>query len=157
MATMEPIDETFFETASMQWSRSWDIPAPAADIWAELAADRPLHWCRALRIHWTSPRPFHVGTTREVKVLGLLHGKEHFFIWDEGRRYAFHFTSANLPLLKRFGEYYEVEPTGEQSCRFVWKLAADPSLPRPLAAGPLNLLMANLFHDTNRFLAKTYG
>jgi hypothetical protein len=63
----EPVDETFFDAAPQRLGETFEIPRPAADVWAELTADNPLSWCRILdRIEWTSPRPFGVGTTRTV-------------------------------------------------------------------------------------------
>lgn len=150
MPTLEPIDEAFFETAPVRFARSWEAPMPAAELWQELT-DRPLHWCRGLSIRWTSPQPFGVGTTRHVAVLGALQADEHFFLWEEGRRSAFFFTRANLPVFEQFGEYYEVEPAGETTCRFTWKLAARPTTigrPGNLANA---LLVRGLFRDTTRY------
>lgn len=153
---MSPVDETFFENAPVRFARTWEVDAPAEALWREMS-DRPLHWCRALRIRWTSPRPFSVGTTRHVGVLGLLQADEHFFLWEEGRRSAFYFTRANLPAFRRFAEYYEYEATGESTCRFTWKLAAEPTILGRLG-GPGNaLLVKSLFRDTDRFLATFRG
>src|SRR5262245_26979095 len=137
MPRLESFDEGFFTTAPHRWAQTWDVSAPAAGVWDELV-DRPLHWCRALRLRWTSQRPFGVGTTRDVTVLHTLRGVEQFFLWEEGRRSAFHFASANLPGLKRFGEYHEVAPTGEDTCRFTWKLAAEPATIGKVATPALN-------------------
>lgn len=153
VAALRPIDEAFFDAAPMRFARTWDVAVPAADLWRELT-DRPLHWCRGLSIHWTSPRPFGVGTTRHVGVLGILQADERFFLWEEGRRSAFHFTRTNLPLFEQFGEYYEVEPAGAQACRFTWRLAARPSsIGRP-GAPLMSALVASLFRDTARYLAR---
>jgi hypothetical protein len=49
------------------------IPRPAPRCGAEVTADRPLAWCRFLRlITWTSLRPFGVGSTRTAESLGGL-------------------------------------------------------------------------------------
>jgi len=154
MPRLGSFDESFFDTAPHRWARSWDVPAPADDFWADFV-DRPLHWCRALRIEWTSERPFGVGATRTVTVLHTLRGVEQFFLWEEGRRQAFHFTRANLPGLRRFGEYYDIEPTGAGSCRFTWKLAAEPTTAGKAAVPALHLLVANLYGDTTRHFAST--
>ena len=48
----------------------FEIAQSAEKVWGELTADDALHWCRILDdVRWTSPRPFGVGTTREVKSL----------------------------------------------------------------------------------------
>ena len=155
MPQTQPIDLTFFDTAPNVYEQQWDIGVPAAQFWPDLV-DNPLHWCRGLKIGWTSPRPFGVGTTRHVGVLGLIQADEHFFLWEEGRRFAFHFTRSNLPLFRRFGEYYEVEPTGPESCRFTWKLAAEPTLVGKLGSPMNTMIFRSLFRDTTRYV-KTLG
>jgi hypothetical protein len=156
MPKLEPIDETFFETARLKYVQSWDINEPAADVWRQLV-ENPLHWCKTLKINWTSVPPFGVGTTRRVKVLGLLVSNEYYFVWDEGRRNAFYFTDANLPLFKRFGEDYVVEPTGENSCRFTWKLAGEPTAIGAGGKPLLDWLVAGFFKDTTKHFRSSAG
>lgn len=154
MPKLQPVDASFFSSAPKRWSETFAIARPAAEVWDELTGEDALHWCRAISIRWTSERPFGVGTTRRVKVLGgVLIGQEHFFEWDEGRRYAFHLTSANAPLFRSLAEDYVVEPDGERACRFTWTIAAAPSLlGRPGA--PINAaLFRSLFRDTRRYFA----
>jgi hypothetical protein len=151
MAVLQPVDESFFQTAPVRMSETWDIARPAADVWTELTGDRPLHWCRGLKINWTSDRPFGLGTTRQAKVLGLLKVQEHFFVWDEGHRYAFYVTEANLPLFRSIAEDYVVEPDGPDRCRFTWKAAMAPSAAGKPGA-PLNKVLFNsFFRDTARY------
>ena len=152
MPDLGPIDETFFDDAPVRYVRTWEVAKPAAEMWTDLT-DNPLHWCRGVKIRWTSPQPFGVGTTRHVGVLGALQADERYFLWEEGRRQAFHGTRANLPIFKRFGEYYEVEPTGDSTCRFTWKFAVEPTaLGRPGRPGTA-LLVKRLFGDTTRYLS----
>lgn len=149
---LDPIDETFFVGAPARYVDVMDIPRPADRVWAELASDDPLDWCRVISdITWTSPRPFGVGTTRTANVVkGALVINERFFVWEEGRRMAFGVEEASLPVFRRFGEDYLLEPTSDTSCRFTWTLAAEP---RPAArpGAPVNALLArSLFRDTRR-------
>ena len=151
MPRTQPIDLSFFDTAPNVYEDQWDIDVPAARFWPDLV-DNPLHWCRGLKIRWTSPRPFGVGTTRHVGVLGTIQADEHFFLWEEGVRFAFHFTRSNLPLFRRFGEYYEVLPTGPDSCRFIWKLAAEPTLIGRVGSPLTSVIFSSLFRDTTRYV-----
>jgi hypothetical protein len=82
-----------------------------------------------------------------------LAGEEYFFIWEEGRRYAFYFTQANLPVFASVAEDYVVEPDGANRCRFTWRVGLAPTrLGRPGA--PLNkLLFTGFFRDTGRFFS----
>lgn len=157
MASLEPVDDSYFERAPQRFSRTWSIAQPAEAVWGELVGERPLHWCRSLSVGWTSPRPFGVGTTRTVKMLGgLSSGEEYFFIWQEGRRYAFYFTHTNLPAFISLAEDYLVEPDGADRCRFTWRIGITPSqLGKPGA--PLNrLLFASFFRDTARYFNAIY-
>jgi hypothetical protein len=152
--TLKPVVETFFDSAHTHYSHHWSIGHPAFEVWRELVGDRPLHWCRGVAINWTSPRPFSLGTTRQAKVLGgVLKIHERFFIWEEGRRYAFYATEASAPLFNCFAEDYIVEPDGPNRCTFTWKIALEPTaLGKP--CGPVNsLLFTSFFKDTTRYFA----
>jgi hypothetical protein len=153
---LQPVDETFFDTAKLRYEQSWDINESAADVWRQLV-ENPLHWCKTLTINWTSAPPFGVGTTRRVKVLGLLVSNEYYFVWDEGRRNAFYFTDSNLPLFKRFGEDYVVEPTGENRCRFTWTLAGEPTAIGAGGKPVLDWLVAGFFKDTTEHFTSSAG
>jgi polyketide cyclase/dehydrase/lipid transport protein len=139
----------------MRLRAKFDIRLPAAGVWEELTSDHALAWCRILQdVTWTSPRPFGVGTTREVDALwGANLLKERYFLWEEGRRHAFYVLESTAPLFHSLAEDYLVEPISEDSCRFTWTIAAEPkSAARPGA--PLNrLLLKTLFADT----AEHYG
>jgi hypothetical protein len=131
---------------------SFEIARPAAKVWEELTADDALHWCRILQeVRWTSPRPFGVGTTREVNALhGANKLRERYFLWEEGRRHAFYVVETTGLLFKALAEDYLVEPTGEETCRFTWTIAVRPSAIGK-AAMPVNrAILKTLFTDTAR-------
>jgi hypothetical protein len=153
MPTLEPFDESFFETAPVRFSQTWDVPRSAEDFWPDLVA-RPLHWCRDLRLEWRSPLPLGIGAKRHMALRGGLRADEHFFIWDEGRRQAFYFTRANLPAFRRFGELYTLVPTGPDSCHFTWTLASEPRLLGKLGSASNRLIMRRLFTQTGRYIAE---
>lgn len=146
----DPVDEGFFATAPVRMAAHFEVPRPAAEVWGELTGERPLHWCRILQeVSWTSPRPFGVGTTREVKALwGTSLLREHYFRWEEGRQHSFYVVEMNAPLARRFAEDYLVEPTGESSCRFSWTIAFEPT-PVGIPGVPVNKrLLRTLYTDT---------
>jgi Polyketide cyclase / dehydrase and lipid transport len=151
----EPVDEAFFESAPMLLRAGFEVAKPAAEVWAELTADDALHWCRILNdVSWTSPRPFGVGTTREVKALhGANRLREHYFLWEEGRRHSFYVVEATGPLFKSLAEDYLVEPRGADACRFTWTIAVKPTL-LGRAGTPINrAILKTLFTDTARHYA----
>jgi hypothetical protein len=146
-----PVDESFFETAPFRISADFDIPRPASSVWADLTGDQALSWCRIIQsVRWTSERPFGVGTTRQVRTLGLVVLHEHYFRWEEGRRHSFYAVSATLPMFRSLAEDYLVEPTSEGSCRFTWTIVADARGGRAMAPGN-RLLLGSLFRDTRRY------
>jgi Polyketide cyclase / dehydrase and lipid transport len=148
----QPVDESFFDSAPVRLSDTFEVARPAADVWAELTADDALWWCRIIdELKWTSPRPFGVSTTRTIKSLkGANVINEHFFRWDEGRRKSFYVIDASAPLFTRFAEDYLVEPGSDGSCRFTWTIAYE-SRPSMRPGTPVNnRLLRTLFTDTRK-------
>ena len=152
---MTPVDESFFHTAPQQFAHTWEIDQPADVVWSQLTGDQPLFWIHGMKIDWTSPPPFGVGTTRTVHILGLVQVKEHYFLWEEGHRKAFYGTAVNLPVISKLAEDYIVEPRGDGACAFTWKIAIEPSaLGKPGA--PFNrVLFGAGFRDTARHFHAT--
>lgn len=152
---LQPVDESFFENAPVRLSRTFSINRPAADVWADLTSDNPLHWCRILDgCKWTSERPFGVGTTRQVNALkGLNIFKEEFFRWEDGRQMSFYVQEASGPLAKRFAEDYLVESTGDNSCTFTWIIAYEPSAIGKLGEALNKRILGSLFSDTAQYYA----
>jgi carbon monoxide dehydrogenase subunit G len=149
--SLEPVDESFLGSAPVRYRDTFRIARPAAEVWRGLTSEKPLDWCRALSISWTSERPFAVGSTREAKVLGgVTKVQEHFFIWEEGHRYTFYATEANAPAFRRIAEDYVVEPDGPDSCRFTWTVALDPTPLGRLGSLFNRLIFKSLFVDTRR-------
>jgi Polyketide cyclase / dehydrase and lipid transport len=148
---LEPVEESFLASAPVLHRDTFAIARPAEQVWRELVSEKPLDWCRALSVRWTSARPFGVGTMRQAKVLGgAMTVQERFFIWEEGHRYAFYVSESNAPAFRRIAEDYVVETDGPDSCRFTWTIALEPS-PLGRLGGPLNsLVFKSLFVDTRR-------
>ena len=146
-------DETFIHRASRRVGVAVDVARPAQDVWDDLTVDRPMaSYCRIIsRIDWTSPRPFTVGTTRTVRVLGGLFVIDESYVrWDEGRRKVFVGVGMNLPVIRRFAEDYLVEPVGADRSRFTWTAVWEPTtLGRPLEP-VTHALFASLVPDIRR-------
>ena len=86
-----PLVETgddFLEAAPFRYVYTVDRSVPPESIWAALTADNTLvSWSPLVTgLRWTTPRPFGVGTTREVTMLRLLTKRERYYRWDSGRR-----------------------------------------------------------------------
>lgn len=153
--SLQPVDETFFDNAPVVLREAFEISMSAPEMWDELTKHDPLGWCKVVDdITWTSERPFGVGTTRTVTALkGVNVQEERFFRWREGTRKSFYAFKASGPLFKRFAEDYLLEPTGEDSCRFTWTIAYEPTL-LGKAGAPLNKrLLGSLLADTRKHFA----
>lgn len=123
---METVDEDFFRTAPLRHRHVIDLPTTPERVFEQIASDESLSaWGVGLKLHWTSPRPFGVGTTREATLPGGLVLRERFFRWDEGAGYSFAGVEANRPTYVRFAEDYRVEPR-PGGARLTWVMAMEP-------------------------------
>ncbi len=127
MATLEPADANFFDTAPHVFRYQKRFAATPEKVWESLTSDESLAaWSSAIsKVTWTTPRPFGVGTTRDVTAPGGSVMRERFFQWDEGRSKSFYVYESAVPLFKRFAEHYLVEPAGDETL-FTWTLAIEP-------------------------------
>jgi hypothetical protein len=142
---LKAADASFFLDAPIVQRFPVRLSVPPERVWESLASERSM-WDWGLgvkRLTWTSPRPFGVGTTREVVLpFGAMAVREKFFRWDEGKGYSFYVAEANRPLMERFAEDYVIEPDGDGSV-FTWTIALEPRRAlRPVmrVASPLNRL-----------------
>ena len=135
---LEPADAGIF-TSTYALRYPIRLGVPPARVWESLASDRSVaDWGLGVRrLTWTSPRPFGVGTTREVVLpLGAMSLREHFFRWDEGAGYSFYAAEADRPGLRRFAENYVVEADGAGTL-LTWTIAIEP---QPRLAPALRVL-----------------
>lgn len=139
---LSPSDDAFLDTAPHRYTHIVDIPAPAQQVWDTLVADDALvSWSPVVTAaRWTSPRPFGIGTTRDVTLGGLIRLAERFYRWDEGSRMTFTVDAASVPGLNRFAEDITLFPLATGT-RVIWTFALEGSaVLRPLlaAASPVN-------------------
>jgi len=78
------------------------------------------------KVEWTSPKPYGVGTTRSVHMMGGLVGHEVFVEWERGARMAFTFVGASKDATEKFLEDYRVTDLGDGTCRVEWHMAMEP-------------------------------
>ena len=87
------VDANFFETAPWKFVNSSVVEASASEVFAILEDGKawPLWFPNMTNVSWTSPKPYSVGTTRDVS-LGSYTLAEYFFRWDgqsEVKRFSF--------------------------------------------------------------------
>ncbi|MCB1694832.1 MAG: SRPBCC family protein [Pseudomonadales bacterium] len=77
------------------------------------------------KVEWTSPKPYGVGTTRSVHMMGDMVGYEEFIAWERGKRMAFTFVGCSKDATEKFLEDYRVTDLGDGSCRVEWYMAME--------------------------------
>jgi hypothetical protein len=120
--------DDFLDAAPFRYVNTLEEPVAPRAMWAALTADDTLvSWSAVVTgLRWTTPRPFGVGTTRDVTILRVVTARERYYRWDEGRRKSFAATEVSAPGLRRLAEDYVVEQTPEGS-RLTWTLALEPT------------------------------
>jgi len=114
-------------------------------------------WAGAIKkVTWTSPKPFEVGTTRDVDIMGGLTAHERFFVWEPPHRMAFYFEGTNKPAVNSLAEYYELQPLSDGRTRFIWRVAYESrSFMRyisPLLRPAVRLLNARIVRGLERYV-----
>jgi hypothetical protein len=124
---LEPADADFLASAPHVFRYQKRYAATPEKVWESLVSDESLAaWGPMIKdVTWTSPRPFGVGTTRDVTAPGGSTMRERYFQWDEGRSHSFYVYESALPVFKRFAEHYLVEPAGSETL-FTWTVAIEP-------------------------------
>ena len=162
--SVDPVEDDFLVSAPHVFRYSKKFAAPVDEVWGSLTSDDSLAaWGSTVSsVNWLSPRPFGVGTTREVALApGLVRVRERFFGWEEGRRYSFCALEANAPLFRHFAEDYvvEPEPSDPGSTRFTWTVALEPAkvlaLPFKPLAPVLRLAFGKMAADGERHFVRT--
>ena len=160
--SVESAEEGIFTSAPYVFRYSKIFAAPPETVWESLVSDESLSaWSATVKsLTWSSPRPFGIGTTREVVLApGLARVHERFIRWDEGRGYAFTVYEASVPALKHFAEDYVLTPEGQDATRFDWTVAIEPTkvfaLPFVALAPVLKLAFGRMAADGQRFFART--
>jgi hypothetical protein len=156
---LESADADLFKTAPHVFTYELHYAASPERVWESLASDESLSaWGSTVSsLTWLSPRPFGVGTIREVG-LGPSKVHERFFRWDEGHGYSFYVYEANAPMFRRFAEDYIVEPDGDGT-KFTWTVAVDPkpalALPFKALAPVLKAGFGRMAGEGKRYFAKS--
>jgi len=156
---LEPADDEFLASAPHVFRYQKRFVATPEQVWEQLTSDLSLAaWGPSIKkVTWTSPRPFGVGTTREVAAPGGSTMRERYFRWDEGKSHAFYAYESSIPLFRRFAEDYIVEPDGDATV-FTWVVAIEPkgafSFPVKLLAPALKAGFGRLPAGGERYFAK---
>ncbi len=77
------------------------------------------------KVTWTSEKPYGMGTTRTVEMIGMT-GDEVFIAWDYPKHMAFCFTQCTETLIASFAEDYVVTDLGNGKTSVQWTMAMTP-------------------------------
>ncbi|BCI89202.1 hypothetical protein NIIDMKKI_44080 [Mycobacterium kansasii] len=138
MFPCERVELTFLDPDSGEapylFRNSVELAITPEQLFEVLAdADAWPRWASAIKkVTWTSPQPYHVGTTRSVDMHGGMEVNEEFLVWEPVHRMAFRFNECSTQAVAAFAEDYRVEviPGG---CRLTWTMAQSPPAQRSWA------------------------
>lgn len=127
MKQLVPQGLAFLETppASMDFEETMDCSAD--ELFLALAdADKLADWLDDfVGVAWLTEPPRGVGSRREVR-LKTLTVREHFIVWEPGKRFAFTMEAISLPVVNAMGEDMRIEAIDDGHCRLTWRVAYDP-------------------------------
>lgn len=157
---LESSDASVLGSAPHVYRYRMQYAATPERVWESLASDASLAaWGRSVKqVNWLSPRPFGIGTTREVVLAGgAPRVRERFIRWDEGRGYSFAVYEASVPVFRHFVEDYVVEADGDNTV-FTWTVAIEPkgafALPFKVLSPVLKAAFGRTASDGKRYFAK---
>jgi hypothetical protein len=133
MPTYKQVDLNYFDTAPVRGCVRQTIQASVEATFAcfEDPASWP-HWIDPIdKVVWNTPKPFGVGTTRDIYI-GKKRVSEYFFHWEQNQRFAFYFKEGEVTI-RGFAEDYQLKPITPESCEVIWRYAFElPGLLRLL-------------------------
>ena len=146
------IDADFFESAPVRYVRRTRVEISAERLFEVFEdPDSWPQWAMGIgEVEWTSPKPYHPGTTRTVRFWGGMSVYEDFFVFDSPNEMAFRFYGISEKIWSAFGERYRVTALGPDACELEWTVAFEPAgflktfgwLTRPAFALNFHLYMA---------------
>ncbi len=121
------VDKHYAATTKKSYQASVEVNATPEQVFEVFEdADAWPAWALPIkRVEWTSPRPYGLGTTRTVEMIGLV-GDETFIAWEYPKHMAFCFTQMSETLIESFAEDYIVTPLGNGKTRVQWTMAMTP-------------------------------
>ena len=131
MTTMYPcerVDLDWITTAPFRFSNGVDLAVTPEQLFDVLAdAQSWPQWAKVItKVTWTSPKPYGVGTTRTVDMLGGLVGDEEFLAWEPHLHMTFRFNESTSSAISAFAEDYRIVPTATGR-HLTWIMALRPN------------------------------
>ncbi len=149
------VDLRFLESAPVRFVNEVEINASPEQVFKvfEDGESWPKWFKDIIKVEWTSPKPFGVGTTRTVNRKPMIVVYEQFIAWDPGKRFTFFLTAINRPIVHALCEDYRLESLGNGKTKFTYIVAYEPRLLNKLA-GPIGRwYFRNMCHNAALSLA----
>jgi hypothetical protein len=152
---VEAVPLSFTESAPYLIENTVGIDAPAARVFEILATgERQADWFKDfVACRWTSAEPHEVGSEREIELKALT-VKERFLAWEPGKRLTFHIYGITIPLVTAMIEDMVIEPTGDRTCRFTWRVHYRPTILMRLIHPIGRAIFGSMFRASAKGLAK---
>jgi hypothetical protein len=135
MYPLEPAGEDLLRRAQAHSVAEREYPIAAERLFAMF--EEGSSWCEFFpvirKVEWTSPRPFDVGTTRTVTVIGGVRLDEVFWAWKPGSRMGFAISAASNRAIHGLVELYDFIPLDDQRCKLRWEMGMELSGPMRVA------------------------
>ena len=128
----DKVDMSYFQTAPYLFRSEVTIRCTPQQLFASFEDEHSWSaWAMPItKVEWTSPKPFGIGTTRSVSMLGGLIGYEEFLAWEPNTHMAFRFNQVNKNnAIASFGENYDVTDLGNGLVKLVWTVGMAPAGP----------------------------
>jgi hypothetical protein len=121
------VDANYVKTAGFAYAATVDVRATPEQIFECFADEHswPIWAPPITKVEWTSPKPYGLGTTRTVTMVGIV-GDETFIAWDYPKHMAFCFTHCSQSIVRSFAEDYVVTPLEGGLTRVQWTMAMTP-------------------------------
>jgi hypothetical protein len=138
MASLEPQDMSYFDTAPMKCTVSIESPAPVQAVFAVLADHR--RWpdwsgMGVTAVEPTSQPESGVGATRTlITGRGALRVQERFIAWEEPAVWAFTGTDCRPKIFQKLVEGFWLEPGDNDHSRITYRMGCEmPMLLNPMS------------------------
>lgn len=127
MYACDLVDTDYVKQADFVFVAEVEVAVDAQTVFAcfEDAQSWP-KWTPAIKeVIWTSEKPFDIGTTRTVNMIGMK-ADESFIAWDYPKHMSFCFTHCSQKMVRSFAEDYRVEPLDNGLTKVTWVMAMTP-------------------------------
>ena len=129
MHPLEPAGQDLLRRAEAHSVVEREYPIAAERLFA-MFEEGPT-WCEFFpvirKVEWTSPRPFDVGTTRTVTVIGGVRLDEVFWAWKPGSQMGFAISAASNRSIQGLVELYDFLPLDDGHCKLRWEMGMELS------------------------------